>query len=285
MRPVVGALMGATVLVEHPEQAARSFIDMFGWARRAKGRLGSATFITVAAAGTDRGMVRFLEGPEAAPVKELRKGWASIEVVVRHVDALSQRLTASDAFRVRSGPVTFDLTEHGSNVHRALTAWGPGGLLLGCTMAVTQPRGRRFAEAGDHVGPVFSVGLRTSNLDRTSGLYHRALGMETLLEVAWQAGEWHRMWNVPEGDEAALRLLKGEGEGTGLGTIEVQSFPAHLIGGAALPGIACVTYTTRSLPLARTSAEREAQVVAADTSSFTMIGDVGERLEVLEGGW
>lgn len=285
-RPLVGPLLGATVLVADPERAAGAFQAVLGWRRRAAGRIGDAAFVTVGAPGSTRGMVRFLEGDEGRPVEDLREGWASIEVVVRDVDGLARRIAASDDFRIRTEPVTFDLTEHGSNVHRALVAWGPGGLMVACTMAVTQPWGRRFPEAGADVGPVFSVGLRTPDLHRTSQVYERGLGMQRLLEVSWRSGQWHRMWNVREGEEAALRLLKGKGEGTGLGTIEVQSFPPAQIGPPLPPGIAWVTYATPSVEAARAAAEQAGvAVVVANERACTLVGGVGERLEVLEGTW
>lgn len=285
-RPQVTALQGATVLVHDPEQAARALESALGLRRHASGALpGSGSYVTVAAPGAERGMVRFLEGPQGAPVEDLREGWASVELVVRDVDGLAERLDASPDFRLRTPPVTFDLAEQGSNVHRATLAWGPGGLLMGFTMALTQPRGRRFTEAAAGVGPVFSVGLRTPDLDRTSDLYRRALGLETLLEVSWRSGPWHRLFGVPEGEEAALRLLKGEGEGTGLGTIEVQSFPAALLGAPAPPGIARVTYLTRDAAAARAAAEAVAEVVDAGPGWFLVAGDVGERLEVTEAAW
>lgn len=285
-RPLVTALQGATVLVHDSEQAARAMESALGLRRHASGTLpGSGHYVTVAAPGSERGMVRFLEGPEGAPVEDLREGWASVELVVRDVDGLAERLEASPDFRLRTWPVTFDLTEQGSNVHRAIRAWGPGGLLMGFTMAVTQPRGRRFAEAAAEVGPVFSVGLRTPNLDRTSGFYRRALGLEMLLEVSWRSGPWHRLFGVPDGEEAALRLLKGEGKGTGLGTIEVQSFPAAMLGPPAPPGIAWVTYRTRDAATARTAAGAVIEVVDSGPGWFLMAGDVGERLEVTEAAW
>ena len=285
-RPLVEALLGATVIVADPEMAAAAVEAVLGFRRRATGRLNSgARFVSVAAQDADRGMIRFAEGNQSVAVEDLRRGWASVELVVRDVDGLAERLRGSDHFRLRTEPVTFDLTEQGSNVHRAAMAWGPGGLLMGFTMAVTQPRGRRFTEVGHEVGPVFSVGLRTPDLDKTSVFYRRALGMETLLEVSWRSGDWHRIFNVPEGEEAALRLLKGEGQGTGLGTIEVQSFPARLLGPPALPGIAAVTYHTRDVNAALGAAERVGEVVEDQAGSFTLIGDCGERLEVTETTW
>jgi catechol 2,3-dioxygenase-like lactoylglutathione lyase family enzyme len=285
-RPLVGALLGATVVVFSPSDAAGAMQATLGWRRRAAGRLPSgARFATVAALGAERGMVRFVEGPEAGRVEDLRRGWASVEVVVRDVDGLAQRLDRSEHFRLRTPPVTFDLTEQGSNVHRACLAWGPGGLLMGFTMAVTQPRGRRFTDVRDDVGPVFSVGLRTADLDATSAFYRRVLGMETLLEVSWLSGQWHRIFAIPDGEEAGLRLLKGEGTGTGLGTIEVQSFPAHRLGPPAPPGLAAVTYQTDDLAAAWAVADRAGALAEDEDGSFTLIGDQGERLEVTAGTW
>ena len=283
-QPLVDALLGATVIVADPEEAAAAVDSVLGLRRRATGRLESgARFVTVVAPGADRGMIRFAEGNESVAVKDLRRGWGSVELVVRDVDSLAERLRRSDHFRLRTAPVTFDLTEQGSNIHRATMAWGPGGLLMGFTMAVTQPRG--FTEVRHEVGPVFSVGLRTPDLEQTSAFYHRALGMETLLEVSWRSGDWHRIFNVPEGEEATLRLLKGAGQGTGLGTIEVQSFPARLLGPPAPPGIAWVTYRTHDADAARAAADRVGEVIERPAGSFTLIGDWGERLEVTEAAW
>ena len=274
------------MLVRDPERAASVFETAIGLRRHTSGTLPSGgRYVSVAAHGADRGMIRLLEGAEGAAVEDLREGWASVELVVRDVDGLADRLAASPDFRMRTPPVTFDLTEQGSNVHRAMLAWGPGGLLMAFTMALTQPRGRRFAQADAEVGPIFSVGLRTADLDRTSDLYRRALGLETLLEVSWRSGQWHRMFGVRDGEEAALRLLKGEGEGTGLGTIEVQSFPAALLGAPAPPGIAWVTYRTPDVAAARAAAAMVAEVIDAGPGWFLMAGNVGERLEVTEAGW
>lgn len=122
-RPLVGALLGATVSVADPEAAASSMRSVLGLTRRAAGRLLSgAQFVTIAAPGAERGMIRFAEGPEAAPVPDLRLGWGSVELVVRDVDGLAERLRAAEGFRMRTEPVTFDLSELGSNVHRATLA-------------------------------------------------------------------------------------------------------------------------------------------------------------------
>lgn len=285
-RPLVTALQGATVLVHDPGQAASVLETALGLRCHTSGTLRPwGRYVTVAAGGANRGMVRFLEGPEVAPVEDLRAGWASVELVVRDVDGLADRLAASPEFRMRTPPVTFDLTEQGSNIHRATLAWGPGGLLMGFTMALTEPHGRCFTRADAEVGPVFSVGLRTPDLDRTSGFYQRALGLETLLEVSWRSGQWHRLFGVPEGVEAALRLLKGGGEGTGLGTIEVQSFPAALLGVPSPPGVAWVTYRTPDVAAALAGASAAGAVVDQGPGWFVMAGDVGERLEVTEVAW
>lgn len=272
-------------MVDDPQAAAIVLESVLGMEQRAEGRLDSgARFVTVAAAGSDRGMIRFAEGKSGAD-DALRRGWGSVEMVVRDVDGLAGRLKRSEHFRLRTSPVTFDLTDLGSNVHRAAMAWGPGGLLMGFTMAVTQPRGRRFAEVQNEVGPIFSVGLRTPDLDRTSTFYQASLGMQTLLEVSWRSGEWHRMFGVPDGEEAALRLLKGAGAGTGLGTIEVQSFPSTILQPAMSGAIAWVTYHTRDLALARTAAQRLGEVEQGHGAAFSMVGEMGERLEVTETAW
>lgn len=283
--PLVDALIGATVLVENPAHAAAALGTVLGWEELSAGRSGASRFVTVRAPGTDRGMIRLLEGDEGPRATDLRPGWASVELVVRDVDALARRIAGSDDFELRTAPVTFDLSEQGSNVHRAAIAWGPGNLLMAFTMAITQPRGRMFTRTGTDVGSVFSVGLRTADLDVASDLYRKALGMNVLLEVSWRSGQWHEIWNVPVGEEAALCLLKGAGVGTGLGTIEVQSFPRSVLGAALPPGISAVTYATRDAGLARRSAERVAEVVSADAKSFVMLGTAGERLEIAEAAW
>ena len=283
--PLVDALIGATVLVENPARAAAALGTVLGWEKLSPGHAGASVFVTVRAPGTHRGMIRFLEGNEGPRVTDLREGWASVELVVRDVDALARRIERSGEFELRTAPVTFDLSEQGSNVHRAAIAWGPGNLLMAFTMAITQPRGRKFTSTGTDVGSVFSVGLRTADLDAASHLYRKALGMNVLLEVSWRSGQWHEIWGVPDGDEAALRLLKGAGAGTGLGTIEVQSFPTSVLGAAKPPGITAVTYATRDAASARRSAERVTEVIGVDARSFVMLGTNGEKLEVVESAW
>jgi catechol 2,3-dioxygenase-like lactoylglutathione lyase family enzyme len=283
--PLIDALLGATVLVEDPPAAAAALETVLGWERPPANRVNAPPSLTVRSPGTERGMIRLLEGQEGPRSADLREGWSSVELVVRDVDQLAARIDASDDFELRTPPVTFDLTNVGSNVHRAAIAWGPGNLLMAFTMALTQPRGRKFTSTGSDVGPIFSVGLRTADLDTCAGLYRKALHMQVLLEVAWRSGQWHRIWNVPEGEQAALRLLKGAGEGTGLGTIEVQSFPRALLRPPLLPGISRVTYRTRDADAARRAAERVGEVIDADSSSFVMVGSTGEKLEVVESGW
>ena len=283
--PLVDALIGATVLVENPERAAAALTAMLGWEELPAGRSGASTFVTLRAPGTHRGMIRLLEGEAGPRVTDLREGWASVELVVRDVDSLARRIELSDEFELRTAPVTFDLTEQGSNVHRAAIAWGPGNLLMAFTMAITQPRGRRFTSTGSDVGSIFSVGLRTADLDVATDLYRKALHMNVLLEVSWQSGQWHDIWRVPDGETAGLRLLKGAGEGTGLGTIEVQSFPRSMLAEALPPGISEVTYHTRDAAAARRSAESVTEVTAGSTTSFVLLGATGERLEVVESTW
>jgi catechol 2,3-dioxygenase-like lactoylglutathione lyase family enzyme len=283
--PLVDTLVGATVLVEDPARASAAMEAVLGWERVSNGRTGGSRWVTVRAPGTDRGMIRLLEGEAGPRVTDLREGWASVELVVRDVDHLAERIRASEDFELRTAPITFDLTQHGSNVHRAAIAWGPGNLMMAFTMAITQPRGRQFTRTGTEVGSIFSVGLRTPDLDASSDVYRRALGMQTLLEVAWRSGQWHEIWNVPDGEDAALRLLKGAGHGTGFGTIEVQSFPRSILGLALAPGISAVTYRTGDANSARKAAERVADVIEAHNSSFVMVGSVGEKLEVVESAW
>lgn len=284
-QPLVDALIGATVLVENPERTAAALTGLLGWEQLPASRSRASRFVTVRAPGTHRGMIRLLEGEEGPRVTDLREGWASVELVVRDVDALARRIEASDAFELRTAPVTFDLTEQGSNVHRAAIAWGPGNLLMAFTMAITQPRGRQFTGTGSDVGSIFSVGLRTADLDVASDVYRKALHMNVLLEVSWRSGLWHDIWGVHDGEEAALRLLKGAGEGTGLGTIEVQSFPRSVFAESLPPGISAVTYHTRDAAAARRSAERVTEVLGSDATSFVLLGATGERLEVVESAW
>jgi len=313
--PHVGALLGVTLSCPRPAALCELLSDGLGWELACTGAIGpgeerawgvaagsaGAHFAVLRSPGATRGMLRVVEGPERRHSQRLAARWAGAEILVtREIDALYERLCAFPAFVPRTPPFDMDWSAFGSNVHRAFIGYGPGGTHLAFTMAVTQPRGRRFPEARARVGHVFDVPLVSARYAASRRFYTQALGLVPILEAQFSSGPWHALWALPDGSPVHLDILKGEGQGTGLGGIELQGYAPELIDSTPaladrFDGGACmISYETNDLDAVFKSVSRSSSATLhaapvslpgppyAGARSFCFAGPDGERVEICE---
>jgi len=312
---LVTALQCITIATESPQALEGLFRQRLGWELFAEHRvdpvLASQWGISADSAGeracilrspgSDRGMVRVVAGSERGRSRVMAARWAGVEMVVsRDLDELHDQLQSVPSFRTLVPPSDWDWSEYGSNVHRAFIGIADGGTHLAFTMALTQPQGRRFPEAAARVGHVFDVPLVTSDYAPCRRFYRDVLGMVPILESSFTDHLWHRLWQLPTGSPVTLDIYKGRAAGTGLGGVELQSYPSALVdpepaSPSRLDGGACmVTYTTHDIDAAY-AAVRNAEGVRVcseprlisqppyrEARMFSLQGPAGERLELVE---
>jgi hypothetical protein len=250
-RPLVIALAGMTVTCSDTGRFADFLADLWGWEVRSRGALSpdsqslwrieprsaGAAFTIDRSAGAERGMIRIVDGPERKRTHQRTARWDGLEVVVMEdIDGLHEAMTGhaeSEPF----GPVAqYDFTAQGNNIHRAFSSRLPGGTHVTMTMAVTEPKGRRFHSAKARVGHIFEVPATTPNYRRCRRFYEDTLCMTPTLESSSDDGPMHRACDIEAGSIYWLGILKGGAPGEGLGAIEphgcdgeyIDSDPADL---------------------------------------------------------
>lgn len=305
--PLVSALHTVTVAVPDVEEAAELLGALCGHVTIARGELTGAErrcwgvdldggYTVTGAPGSGRGYLRLIGGSPRPARKKLARRWVGVEIVVADVDAVVARIRHS-GLTIVGGPATVDLTDAGSNRHRAVAVAMPGGWYAMFTTALTEPVGRRFTPTTGSTGPVFAAHLRASRGDHAIAPYRDVLGMSTFLDVGGRYGFLHRFWSLPPGTPVRLRLLRGGNVATGLGSIELHEHAARSLDPTPVPrdtldgGVVLVTYTSKDAD----AAYRALVAVGVPTVApprplgdgrpgFVFHGAAGERVEVVGGG-
>jgi len=308
--PICDVLVGATIWVESVDQLGGGLVDLLGWSEIVERPLDEITaqalgldpssggrLAVIGEKGSDRGMLRLVEGrrwprPEgllgeaveptfpldAGGRPGFARGWSGVELVVEDVDELYRQIRERHVFAIMKEPFTVDLTAVGSNLHRAFVMRVTPAFYMAFTMALTQPDDREFPAGTSPVGPIFAVHCRTDDHDRFLRHYQGELGFRSFLEMEMTEGFLHDLWGLDSGVGTTLCLIKGDGEGTGHGSIEVQGYPrGFLVVPDERPGrILSVTY---SAAVATPDLPRPGKGIR------TEVGPEGELLEVVPHSW
>lgn len=314
--PLTRALACVTIAAADPQALVSLLRDTMHWEGCAQGAIdagleqawgiaaGSAgdRFWLLRSPGSDRGMIRVVQGRDRWPQRPIGARWSGVEIVVMDdIDGLCARLEARSDFKLAKRPRNADFTDAGANVHRFFYGRGPGGTHLMYTMAVTRARDYDFPAASAPVGYVFSAPLVSAQFERTQRFYQDVLGMVPILNAQMSEGLWHESWNLPSGTPVDLEILRGDAPGIGLGHIELQGYDAQWIDNAELQrdrfdGGACmVTYSVHDLDAVhRRLAQRGDVVIFGEgpqhaaaapyhgTKTLTCLAPTGERLELCE---
>ncbi len=316
-RPLVRAMAGMTISCSQPDQLIELISRDMGWQLICEGRIdasleklwgiaaGSAgeRFSVYGSPGSSRGMIRVVGGTDRVRTRPMGTRWTGVEIVVMEdLDGLHQSLEARDDFTTIKAPAEADFTDAGANIHRFFHGHAPGGTHLMFTMAVTAPEADYdFPAAPSRVGYIFDIPLVSSDYPRSFEFLRDVLGMEPLLEDAFDEGIWHEAWHLPAGAHVDLAILKGDAENFGLGGIELQGYdPIHIdpipVVNHHFDGGACLaTYTAKDVAAVHSAVAACSDVVVLSepascaayggSQAFCFLGPSGERYEICEQLW
>lgn len=318
MTASVTALLAVTIASPDPEGLSALLQHGLGWELLGEGPLQAAherqwgiaansagrRWRVLRAPGATRGMIRLVLGEERARSRVFATRWAGVEMIVsERLDELWDELAAFPAFRPWKPPVTTDWSQFGSNRHRAFVGRTPGGTHLALTMGLTRPQGRDFPAATARVGHIFELPLITAQFARSRAFYTEAFGMSAILSSSFDRGQWHALWDLPDGAPVQLDILKGDAPGTGLGGIELTGYDAALIDPEPARrerfdgGCCMVSYVTPDIEAAFRAIAGDPRATllsephAIDDSlyrgsrSCSFLGPDGERVELLSTPW
>jgi catechol 2,3-dioxygenase-like lactoylglutathione lyase family enzyme len=297
MTAQLGDLVSVTLIVPDVGIADTLFGDILRMQRsscRASIPFGASTEHSAhgqsySAPGWNRGRIRVVEGPARGPRSGLIAGWDCVELAVADVDGVVGRLGELGEGDLVFGPITVDLSAHGSAQHRSAVWRAPWGTHVILTAGVTQPKGRVFPapRAGDLCGPVFEVHLRAAAACGAARFYQQVLGMRILMRMDVTDGPIHDVWDIPNGTSVDMVMVTGRGEGTGNGAIEIQAHdpavigtppyaPSELFGGTSVVSYGCPDLKATSDMLSRRGFEWH-----RSGESLWVRGPVGEWLELV----
>ena len=296
--PLVTTMLGTTVSTADLERATAVYTETFDWHVHARGPL-PARWKSLGAEGleavivgppeADRGLMRLVKTDGGTDRGKLPRAWSSIELIVQDLPGLVKRLEAHPNFTLESPGIELDMTDHGSNIHRAAV-----GRLEDClivfTMAVTMPEERDFPVSPSPVGHVFAAHLRSTAGEPASKLYRDVLGLRILLVVEGHDTFIHTFWGVDPKYSVKVEVLRGTTEGGGLGSVEVQQWPDGYLGPRVhepIPrGIAAVTYVAPDLSAARGATDGAGFAIEGDDEDgFLVRGEEGEIFEITGSHW
>ena len=151
------------------------------------------------------------------------------------------------------------------------------------TMAVTEPKGRRFHSAKARVEHIFEVPVTTPDYRRCRGFYEDALCMTPTLESSSDDGPMHRARGV-----GSVEIHGCDGEYIDLDPADLACFDG---------GVCMATFTATDLDTVFRAVQRcpdatvlsEPQAVSSapydGSLAFCFTGTCGERLEICEAMW
>ena len=307
LRPLVHDLATGTVTV--PEGAlgdsVAAYRCLFGYEVRHEGRLGlplarawgisdpDRTVVVLGAEGEDRGLVRFVTGPTPPPAPYATRGWTALEITVRDVDALTEKVRSSSLFRVNGEAA--DLAFGGlPPAIRASQAIGPAGEQVYLTQVLATGTSHVRPPAGCRVGALFVAVLLCTDPDTQLTPYIRGLGMNPALRFEAAVGMISKQAGLPLDHVYEFTVLAPQGRTR----VEVDRFPADRPmrthpANELPPGFGLLSFYTSSFDAAAESMENAGYPTVGPVSSVDIppynggrcavfSGDLGEKIELIE---
>lgn len=252
--------------------------------------------------GSDRGMIRVVEGKQRIRQSPMSTRWSGIEIVVMDdLVGLCKSLQNHYNFEVVKPVDEADFTHAGANVHKFFHGIGPGLTHMMFTMAVTEPEEYAFPESPNRVGHIFDVHLDVDKKDDSRDFYHKTLAMDMVFDDMLEEGLFFDTWDLDASSPSVqMSIFKGDADGFGLGGIEMRSFdsstmdPTPPIPHTFDGGTCMTTFTVKDIDkvFAVLSESGSSDVLSSPKKinsspynggkAFAVLGPKGERLEFSE---
>lgn len=315
-RPWVTAMAGVTIACPDPSRLIRLATDVLDWEvfcsqeiddeqEACWGIASQSAGITstiLRSRGTDRGMIRVVEGPKRVHQSPMKSRWSGIEIVVtKGLDGLCDKLSAHSNFDVQRPILKVDFTHAGANIHDFFYGYAPGNAHIMFTMADTQPETYAFPDSPNPVGHIFDVHLEADASGQSRQFYENTIGMKMVFDDTLNNSMFYDTWGLPsDTPRVRMSIFKGDANGFGLGGIEMRSYDGVTIDPKPalvdrFDGGACMTSFTvkdidglhavlRDSPLATVLSEPRAinRPPYGGGRVFSALGPQGERLEFSE---
>jgi catechol 2,3-dioxygenase-like lactoylglutathione lyase family enzyme len=234
---MISRVLLETIVTKDLNHALRAWEETIGWERVAEGRVDEtlarfwrvessvySRFAIVAPAGSDRGYLRLLEGPEDDESGSFHHpGLFNAELLCRDVDELHGRLQSSGEFHLLCEPTTYDLASAGGACSRSFATRGPGGAGVFFTTYLSVPPPRQLPVCRHLVDSMFNSALAVEDGEAMEAFFEGVLGMARRLEGRMASPAINRILDLPENWGFHMVVYKGEGEG--LVEVDVHEHP------------------------------------------------------------
>ncbi len=306
-QPLVDDLATGTVTVAEDllDDAVGAYRSLFGYEVRYKGRLGEGlalawgtadpdrSVVVLGAEGEDRGLVRFVSGPTPSPAPYATQGWTALEITVRDVDALTERVRSSGYFHVHGEAADFGFGGLPPAI-RASQAIGPAGEQVYLTQVLATGTSHVRPPPGCDVGALFVAVLLCTDPDRQLGPYVSGLGMEPAWRFEAAVEVISRKAGLPLDHSYEFIVLAPRGRTR----VEVDRFPPDrpvrtCPAGELPPGFGLVSFYTSEFDTAVEAMGRAGYPAAGPVSAVytppydggrcaVFTGELGEKIELIE---
>ena len=306
-RPLVDDVATGTVTVAEDMlgDAVAAYRRLFGYEVRHEGRLGEQLALTwgvsdpdrsvvvLGAEGEDRGLVRFVAGPTPPPAPYATRGLTALEITVRDVDALTERVRSSGYFHVHGEAADFGFGGLPPAI-RASQAIGPAGEQVYLTQVLATGTSHVRPPPGCEVGALFVAVLLCTDPDEQLAPYVSGLGMtpawrfEAAVEVISEQAA------LPLDHVYEFTVLAPQGRTR----VEVDRFPDDRPprkhpGGELPPGFGMLSFYTSDFDAAVRSMQGAGYPPVGPVSTIdpppygggrcaVFAGEVGEKIELIE---
>ena len=306
-RPVVDDVATGTVTVAEGvlDNAVGAYRRLFGYEVRHEGLLGERLaetwgisdpgrwVVVLGAEGEERGLVRFVTGPTPPPAPYATRGWTALEITVRDVDSLTERVRSSGYFHVHGEATDFGFGGLPPAI-RASQAIGPAGEQVYLTQVLATGTSHVRPPPGCDVGALFVAVLLCTDPDEQLAPYVSGLGMNPAWRFEAAVEVISEQADLPLDHVYEFVVLAPNGRTR----VEVDRFPSDRPvrsrpEGELPPGFGMLSFYTSDFDAAVTGMRGASYplvgpVSTVDTPPYgggrcaVFTGELGEKIELIE---